>query len=176
MFGKIKTTLLFVLLFVLALIVSASLAAALPWDTDMAKQQSYKSNEMVRSPVKGTVAVGAKPFSLTLDEAEKTLKNPMPFSLDSVWRGRRIWGAQCAPCHGKSGDGEGPVGPKILAPSLLTDYYRGRGDGRVYAIIHNGGTNMPRYGYKLSPDEHWDVVNYLRFLQGRDVEGIVRPK
>jgi hypothetical protein len=31
---------------------------------------------------------------------------------------------------------------------------------------------MPRYGYKLSPEERWKVVNYLRFLQGADVPGM----
>ena len=77
-------------------------------------------------------------------------------------------------CHGDTGAG-GPVGSQVGAPDLTTDYYKNRTDGRVYGVMQNGGANMPRYGYKFSTKEQWDIVNYLRFLQGRNVAGIPRP-
>jgi mono/diheme cytochrome c family protein len=159
-----------------SVVVLAIDAIAAPWDQDLFKQQSYKAGEITRAPVTGTVPLGYKPFNLTTDEAEAKLKNPVEFSLDSVWRGQRLWNSNCLTCHGKKGDGQGPVGPQVSAPSLLSDFYRGRGDGRVYGVIVNGGASMPRYGYKFSEQDNWDIVNYLRFLQGREIEGLKRPE
>ncbi len=131
---------------------------------------------MARAPVKGTVPLGKAIFSLSAEEAEKNLTNPVPIAFASAWRGRRIWSANCATCHGKNGSGNGPVGPLMQVPSLLADFYKSRSDGRIFYVIHNGGANMPRYGYKLSVNEHWDVVNYLRFLQGADIPNLPRPE
>ena len=36
---------------------------------------------------------------------------------------------------------------------------------------------MPRYGYKFSDQEQWDVINYLRFLQGtKTIDGMNPPQ
>ena len=157
--------------------VSAGSAHALPWDQDMFSQESLKANEITRAPVKGTVAVGRKPFRMTADEADTQLTNPTPISRDSAWRGRRLYSSNCLPCHGKTGDGKGPVGGKIPVPNLLEDFYKNRSDGRIFAVIHNGGALMPRYGFKFSESEHWDIVNYLRFLQGtKEAPGLKRPE
>lgn len=151
-------------------------ARALPWDVDMYRQPSLKANEVARAPVPGTVPVGHVPFRMTADEADGKLTNPVQFDQDSVWRGQRIYSANCATCHGQKGDGKGPVGQWLgVVPNLLDDFYKNRTDGRAFAVIHNGGAVMPRYGFKLSVREHWDVVNYLRFLQGREVAEVKRP-
>lgn len=156
-------------------------AQALPWDRDMARQQSYQPGELARSPAEGTVAVGQRPFNMTLDEGEKKLENPIPFTLDSVWRGQHFYRVNCLPCHGATGNGKGPVAVNPLAvslavPNILDAFYKERKDGRIYTIMMMGGSNMPRYGYKFSETERWDIVNYVRFLQGRNVEGMKRPE
>lgn len=173
MFAKTFTAIVLLTLFVTLV---ESSAVALPWDADMSKQQSYKANELTRSPVPGTVPLGYQPFTMTVDEAAAQLKNPEPFTLDSVWRGRRMWTANCSTCHGKLGDSNTFTGPTMKAPSLLSDDYKSRPDGRAYFAIKNGLGNMPRYGFKFSTQEQWDVVNYLRFLQGRPIEGMPRPQ
>ncbi len=150
------------------------LAQALPWDTDLYRQQSYQPGELARSPVPGTVPLGYRPYTLTVDEAEK-VTNPTPFSFDSVSRGRRLYSANCQVCHGRTGDGQTVVGPQVKVVSLLDDLRKSRPDGRVYWVIHNGQGNMPRYGYKFSPAENWDLVNYVRLLQGKELAGTPRP-
>ncbi len=152
-----------------------STAAALPWDYDMYRQKSLEANEVARAPVEGTVPLGYKPFTMTLEEAEAGLKNPVSFTKNSVWRGQRLWNANCWTCHGKTGAGEGPVGSQIGAPDLTNDFYRQKSDGRVFGVIHYGLRAMPRHGFRFSDAEQWDIVNYLRFLQGKDVEGMERP-
>lgn len=156
---------------------SADRAYALPWDVDMFSQENLKSNEVARAPVKGTVPLGYTPLAMTNDEASEKLQNPVDATMDSVWRGQRLYNANCVPCHGRKGDGKGPVGPLVAAPNLTDDFYKKRTDGRIYAVLQNGGAAMPRYGYKFSTREHWDVVNYVRFLQGlKDVPSVKRPE
>jgi len=151
-------------------------ARALPWDIDMYRQESLQTNEIARSPVIGTVPVGARPFTMSVEEAEKSLKNPVQLSLYSAWRGQRLFNANCSACHGKSGAGDGAVSKLFVGvPNVLDDLYKKRSDGRVFAVIHHGQGSMPRYGYKFSTAEKWDIVNYLRFLQGREVPGLERP-
>lgn len=165
-----------VLLLVCGVVVPSS-SFALPWDVDMYRQASKKPGEMVRAPVPGTVPVGRRPFTMTVEEADKSLKNPVAFSRESVWRGKRLWNANCSSCHGLSGASDSEVAKVFLGiPNLLGDLYKQRSDGRIFGVIYHGQNSMPRYGYKFSADEQWDIVNYLRFLQGRDVEGIERPQ
>lgn len=153
-----------------AVLASVSTAAALPWDIDMYRQQSFEANEIARSPVKGTVPYGYKPMTLTKEEAGKQLKNPLPFSRDSLWRGRRLFRANCYTCHG-DGKNKGPVGAFLPVPNLTEDLYKSRTDGYIFGMIYNGSAAMPRYGFKFSEREHWDLVNYVRYLQGKTVDG-----
>lgn len=162
------------LLFAVLLVLPES-ACAFPWDTDMFKQQSFKANELSRAPVEGTVPLGNRPFRMNAEEAAKELQNPLAFNRDTVWRGRRLWKSNCQTCHGVTGLGDGPVGPAMeTIPNLLDDLYKAREDGRIYAVIQLGQGNMPRVGYKFSPDEAWSLVHYVRFLQGKEVEGVAR--
>ncbi|HEU4700172.1 MAG TPA: cytochrome c [Gemmatimonadales bacterium] len=83
-------------------------------------------------------------------------------------RGDTLYGIFCEVCHGQAGDGKGPVGPKVGAPSLLTPRARGYTDGYLYSIIRYGRGVMPRYGDKVyEPADRWAVVNHVRKLQGQ---------
>lgn len=152
-------------------------AVALPWDIDMYSQQSLQSTEIARAPVKGTVPLGYSPFTMTIEDAEVKLTNPVPFENNSVWRGKRLYNAQCSSCHGVAADSATKVGGLLGAPNLLEERFKSYSDGRVYGTIVWGIRGMPRYGYKLSEGERWDIVNYLKFLQGKEVSDgtISRP-
>lgn len=81
-------------------------------------------------------------------------------------RGDTLYGTFCAVCHGFAADGKGSVGPRVGAPSLLTERARGFSDGYLYSIIRYGRGVMPRYGDKIyRVDDRWAVVSYLRTLQ-----------
>jgi mono/diheme cytochrome c family protein len=81
-------------------------------------------------------------------------------------RGDTLYQTFCAVCHGGIGDGKGPVGPRVAAPSLLTPQAQGRSDGYLYSIIRYGRGVMPRYGDKVyRPADRWAIVNYVRTLQ-----------
>lgn len=81
--------------------------------------------------------------------------------------GDSLYQTFCTVCHGVAGDGKGPVGNRMGAPSLLTGRARAYSDGYVYSIIRYGRGVMPRYGDKVySPADRWAIVTHLRKLQG----------
>jgi len=56
-------------------------------------------------------------------------------------------------------------------PDLINDYYRQKSDGYLYGTIHFGGLAvMPGLGWKLSPEEHWDIINFIRQVQKKEAE------
>jgi mono/diheme cytochrome c family protein len=96
------------------------------------------------------------------------LENPVPLSDASVERGEELFLRFCAPCHGPNGDGIS--GYMLLAGyppfSLQLDNVKGYPDGYLYGMIRVGRGVMPAYGHRISHFDRWNVVNYLRVLQG----------
>ena len=81
----------------------------------------------------------------------------------------------CQVCHGKGGLGDGPVsmtgeiqGPlaAVLAVAGPASIARVRSDGHIYTTIRSGRRRMPGYTRILSSDR-WDIVNYVRYLNGQ---------
>lgn len=124
-------------------------------------------------PPDGSVPTTGREDSLDLYTSDlRSVKNPVARSAASVARGRRIFDTYCIVCHGPAGAGDGMVSGRFmgLVPALTTDQAKGRSDGYLYAIIRHGRGSMPRYGDKIRDhDDRWNVVNYVRTLQGQGV-------
>lgn len=158
----------------LAVLMVAGVAHALPFNTDMYDPQP-KTGEVMRPKVPDTVALGSLDYRVESREAALKLENPLKGDTLSTLSGKRLFSIHCSPCHGVYSE----VGaytaswfaPRVYAPDLSLPMYwdveGGRTDGSVYGTIHFGSpsTLMPAYGWKLSPTEHWDIVNYLRSFQ-----------
>lgn len=129
-----------------------------------------RGNPQFSVPIYGTTVaaffISNQPTPGALDSLA-LLPNPTPVSDSSLANGRRHFQINCAVCHGPAGAGDGPVTKFGLpAPSLLTDITKNRSDGYLYGIIRNGRGLMPTYN-RIEDMDRWDVVNYLRGLQGR---------
>lgn len=95
-----------------------------------------------------------------------------PTSRTRSARGDTLYQTFCTVCHGVAGDGKSTVGPRLGAPSLLTDKAKNWPDGYLYSVIKYGRGNMPLYGDKVYlPTDRWALVNHLRRLQGIRPEG-----
>jgi mono/diheme cytochrome c family protein len=95
--------------------------------------------------------------------------NPTSATVDSIARGTRLYTNNCSACHGVNARGGGPMaGTTAVPPPALTgstSHLGGRTDGELFRIIVNGQSGgMPAWGGKLSDNEIWDVVNFLRSL------------
>jgi mono/diheme cytochrome c family protein len=81
--------------------------------------------------------------------------------------GRDRYQIFCAPCHGTLGDGNGITKRYGMGatPTYHDDRLRTMPDGEIYNTIANGKNTMLPYADKLTPEERWAVVAYVRALQ-----------
>ncbi len=122
---------------------------------------------------------GEAPFYYTNTEderlrCEKEMQaNPFRITKDGLDRAKPLYNIYCGVCHGEKGNGEGslvttpdtkyPVQPK----NLIADDMIAAGNGRYYFAIMHGKNLMGGYDDKLSFEERWQVLHYIRSLQAK---------
>lgn len=153
-----------------------------PWFDAMIKQVNvhpYQRADIPRYTVPGTVPItGGTPdweseWPANTTTADKQV-NPMA-GQPATATGDTLYHTFCTPCHGNLGAGDGLVGRKMGAPSLLTDQARHYSDGYLYSIIRYGRGIMPRYGDKVRGNMRWEIVNYVRQLQAAATTAAAAP-
>ena len=104
-------------------------------------------------------------YKIPPDAAAK--QNPVKPSAESHARGKKLYGYDCAMCHGKDGDGKGDMASDYKNVTDFTDRssLKSRSDGELFYIIRNGkGQDMPPEGDRAKDDDIWHLVNYIRSL------------
>jgi mono/diheme cytochrome c family protein len=161
--------------------------ASVEWWPQMKWQPSVQAFELnpyqdrisLFAPPEGTVPVDwadvADPAMLSPGDQE-TIVNPRPSTLESLKNGQALFNVNCAACHGPTGGGDGPIaapnGPLAgvlpIGPGSPMGFSLAPGltDGHIYTTISLGRGRMPNYR-RISPDGRWDVVNYIRDLNGQ---------
>ena len=149
-----------------ALLISFSYLSGWPWNTDMIRQPALRPYQRVLLPPPDSVPVGGEEF-LPRNVIAERLKNPQAPTAASVAYGKKMFLIYCAPCHGETGRGHGPVAQgQFQPPDLTADRIRKLNDATIYGTITDGWLTMPSYRETLAVHERWDVVNYVRALQG----------
>lgn len=98
------------------------------------------------------------------EEAAKR-PNPVPADADSLARGKKLFEANCASCHGNSGKGDGPAGAALNPkPADLTAMAGQHPDGDFAWKIANGRGPMPAWKGVLNEAQIWDTVNFVQSL------------
>jgi mono/diheme cytochrome c family protein len=131
-----------------------------------------KKEEVQGSAASSTTA--ATPASslhdLVISPADAARKNPVRFTQASVDRGKKVYGTQCALCHGEKGDGKGDLATdmKLDLPDFTkADSLSKRTDGELFVIVETGKDPMPSQKGRMSDQQLWNLVNYLRALGGQ---------
>ncbi len=91
--------------------------------------------------------------------------NPVKPTPESLAKGKKLYGYDCAMCHGKDGDGKGDMASDIKNVTDFTnpEALKNRTDGELFYITRNGkGDNMPPEGDRAKNDDIWNMVNYVR--------------
>lgn len=97
-------------------------------------------------------------------------RNPVPATPVSLARGEALFQAHCAACHGKHGEGDGPAGAALNPPPAdLKAMSAHHSDGDLAWKTAHGRGAMPAWKGILKPKQIWDLVNHMRWLQGRRV-------
>ncbi len=119
---------------------------------------------------------GAAPFYYENTEedrvrCEQEMRNPFPITANGMGRAKPLYETFCGICHGNDGGGNGalvatekyPAQPK----NLIADDMIAAGGGRYYFAIMYGKNVMGAYPDKLSFEERWQVIHYIRSLQAK---------
>ena len=124
-----------------------------------------------RPVVEGTVARG----HLNDDELAYTGKTngqdatmfPAPVTAETMARGRERFNIYCAPCHGRTGQGDGMVVRRGYRrpPSIHQDRLRNAPVGHFFDVMTNGFGAMPDYAAQIKAEDRWAIVAYIRALQ-----------
>ncbi len=122
---------------------------------------------------------GASNTITTIPVEAARRENPVKPSEESLARGKKQYGYDCAMCHGKTGNGKGDVAADMkLAmndetnPSVLKD----RTDGELFYIIQKGKDQMPPEGARVKEETIWDMVNYVRSLAKKPADTAAADK
>jgi mono/diheme cytochrome c family protein len=102
-------------------------------------------------------------FKIPLDAVKQP--NPVKPSSASIAQGKKIYGYDCAMCHGADGDGKGDLAVDLKLK--LADYrdpaaLKDKTDGELFYIIKNGKGEMTPEGDRVKPDYVWNLVNFIR--------------
>jgi mono/diheme cytochrome c family protein len=94
----------------------------------------------------------------------KTMKNPQKATPESINTGKALYNQHCASCHGKKGLGDGPKARTLDTPSgdMSGAVYQNQTDGEHFYKTKFGRGDMPKYDKKISDEDMWHMVNYMR--------------
>jgi mono/diheme cytochrome c family protein len=91
--------------------------------------------------------------------------NPVKPTPESQAHAKKMYGYDCAICHGVNGDGKGDIAGEMKPP--LKNYtdpaaLKDMSDGELFYIIKNGKGQMPPEGDRAKPDDLWNMVILVR--------------
>ena len=132
----------------------------------------FSDGQSARMPVANTVSRG------TLAETDELLYTgkidgiaanlfPMPVTAEILARGQDRYNVFCAPCHGRTGKGDGMVVQRGMRkpPSLMEDRLRNAAAGYFFDVMTHGFGAMQDYAAQIPVADRWAIVAYERALQ-----------
>jgi putative copper resistance protein D len=107
--------------------------------------------------------------AMAIEAYPTTYRRPaVPYQTLSIANGSHLYQEHCAVCHGVAGYGDGPAAstltprPADLTARHTTDHTVG--DLFWWLSYGMKGSAMPGFHGRLSEDERWDLINFLRTL------------
>lgn len=107
-------------------------------------------------------------------------KNPVEPSAEGLAQARKLYGYDCAMCHGKEGDGKGD-----LAQDMKLEMHDWRDpatlekmtDGELFWVVSYGRGKMVGGEADRSPEKmRWNLVNLIRSFGKKGVPAPEKPK
>jgi cytochrome c553 len=143
-----------------------------PSEKPLERSDFFRDNDMASRPLPAhTVARGQ------LDEDEAFYRGmigtnlvtqfPMPVTREVLLRGQERFNIYCAPCHGRSGEGNGMIPQRGYPspPSYHTERLRTVPVGHFFDVITRGYGVMYSYANRVEPADRWAIAAYIRALQ-----------
>ena len=113
------------------------------------------------------------PANLLIPLEEVKRENPVKPTEASLADGKKLYGYQCAMCHGDKGDGKTELAESMKLtmkdytdPAALKDFT----DGALGYILEKGKGKMPGQEGRMSANQKWNMINYIRSLAKKPAE------
>lgn len=136
------------------------------------KSDFFADGRAARPLVEGSVARGflrEDTVFYTGKQANGAFVDTIPVPVDKALleRGQDRYNVYCAPCHGRTGDGNGMIVQRGFKQptSYHTDRLRAQPVGYFYDVVTNGFGAMQDYSAQVTPRDRWAIAAYLRALQ-----------
>jgi mono/diheme cytochrome c family protein len=106
----------------------------------------------------------SKPWIVPKDAT--TVKNPLVGNTTVLPDAKTIYMANCAPCHGDKGRGDGPVAANLTPKPAdhSSALIQSETDGSLFWKMSEGRTPMPGYKKVFTDQQRWELINYIRSL------------
>src|SRR5437667_7359350 len=155
--------------------------------------QPYTGFQGAHKPIVEANEKGLHPPSAQLEEAPNLSQidrsywlsgDPLPVTQENLLRGKEVFLQRCVGCHGLKGDGKGPAATFMSPPPAdFTDKDDAccggdTGPGDFYYRILRGwpGTAMENFGDRLSVDDIWRVVLFVKTIPNHTLDKNVVPE
>ncbi|MGI4747114.1 MAG: c-type cytochrome [Janthinobacterium lividum] len=124
------------------------------WDAS----KFFPNQQSMREPPDGAVPV---------EEANPDVAQPPSATQAMLERGEQRFNIFCAPCHARTGEGDGMIVQRGFPhpPSFNGDRLRQASAQHFYDVITNGYGVMYSYGERVTSADRWAVIAYIRALQ-----------
>ena len=137
----------------------------------LASTDAFADGRSARLPVPGTVARGELREDALLHtgklQGRFARAFPFPVTAEVMARGRERFDIFCAPCHGRTGAGDGMIVRRGYRkpPTFHQDRLRQAAPGYTFDVITNGFGAMPDYAQQIPVRDRWAIVAYVTALQ-----------
>jgi cytochrome c5 len=131
----------------------------------------HADGRSARPIVEGTVARGQLDDDDLLHtgkvNGQPAAEFPFAVTAEVMARGRERYDIFCAPCHDRTGSGEGMIVKRGYRqpPSFHIDRLRQAQAGHFFDVMTNGFGAMPDYRSLVPVRDRWAIVAYIRALQ-----------
>ena len=136
------------------------------------QQDKAKENAAAAAPAPPAAAAASAEAAKPPTAADR--KNPVKATPEGVAAAKKIFGYDCAMCHGLAGNGKGDVAASMnltmkdwASPGVLS----GISDADMYDLIVKGKGKMIGEGDRLPPEKAWNMVHYVRSFAKKDSGG-----
>ena len=120
----------------------------------------------------GLISLGFLAFT-SLDQDEwvvpekyQKMTNPEEADSENISIGKNLYSKHCKSCHGKEGYGDGPKADDVNGDlgDFSSEEFQSQSDGALFYKSYIGRKDMPNYEKKMSEEDMWLVVHYMRTL------------
>ena len=144
-------------------------------ETKVVVTEQPKKAVEVETPVKVVVKEPTEPIATPkpvsanewiVPAKYQTMKNPVEVNKANLALGKNLYAKHCKSCHGSTGLGDGTKAKDMKGDlgDFSSKKFQAQTDGALFYKSYIGRKDMPNYEKKMSEEDMWLTINYMRTL------------